>query len=53
MAPRVCVEAVRAQSGALTTPNAPYNLRFQTLAAGAFRHTDHRFEWARRVPGVG
>ncbi|MBC8082215.1 MAG: 3' terminal RNA ribose 2'-O-methyltransferase Hen1 [Hymenobacter sp.] len=29
----------------LTTPNATYNQKFEKLAAGAFRHADHRFEW--------
>lgn len=32
---------------AVTTPNADYNVLFPTLAAGAFRHRDHRFEWSR------
>jgi 3' terminal RNA ribose 2'-O-methyltransferase Hen1 len=31
----------------VTTPNAEYNVRWETLAAGAFRHADHRFEWTR------
>lgn len=31
----------------VTTPNAEYNVRFETLPAGTFRHTDHRFEWTR------
>ncbi len=31
----------------VTTPNAEYNVRFASLAAGAFRHRDHRFEWSR------
>ena len=31
----------------VTTPNAEYNARFATLAAGAARHPDHRFEWTR------
>ncbi|MFE4467232.1 3' terminal RNA ribose 2'-O-methyltransferase Hen1 [Leifsonia sp. NPDC056824] len=31
----------------LTTPNAEYNALYPTLAAGAFRHPDHRFEWTR------
>jgi 3' terminal RNA ribose 2'-O-methyltransferase Hen1 len=31
----------------VTTPNADYNTLFPALAAGAFRHTDHRFEWTR------
>jgi 3' terminal RNA ribose 2'-O-methyltransferase Hen1 len=32
----------------VTTPNADYNVRFPTLAAGAFRHRDHRFEFSRQ-----
>lgn len=31
----------------VTTPNAEYNALFPKLAAGAFRHPDHRFEWTR------
>ncbi|MEX5717748.1 3' terminal RNA ribose 2'-O-methyltransferase Hen1 [Geodermatophilus maliterrae] len=31
----------------VTTPNVEYNVRFEGLAAGAFRHRDHRFEWTR------
>nr|WP_246312894.1 3' terminal RNA ribose 2'-O-methyltransferase Hen1 [Leifsonia shinshuensis] len=31
----------------LTTPNAEYNALYPTLAAGSFRHPDHRFEWTR------
>ncbi len=31
----------------LTTPNAEYNVRFETLPAGRHRHADHRFEWTR------
>jgi len=31
----------------VTTPNADYNALFPGLAAGAFRHPDHRFEWTR------
>jgi 3' terminal RNA ribose 2'-O-methyltransferase Hen1 len=31
----------------VTTPNADYNVLFETLSAGAFRHDDHRFEWTR------
>jgi 3' terminal RNA ribose 2'-O-methyltransferase Hen1 len=44
---RVLFEAARPQMVVLTTPNAEYNVRFPTLAAGAFRHADHRFEWTR------
>ena len=28
-------------------PNVEYNVRFERLRAGAFRHRDHRFEWTR------
>lgn len=31
----------------ITTPNADYNALFPNLAAGGFRHPDHRFEWSR------
>jgi len=31
----------------VTTPNADYNVLFETLPAGQFRHADHRFEWSR------
>ncbi|MGI8868760.1 MAG: 3' terminal RNA ribose 2'-O-methyltransferase Hen1 [Mycobacteriales bacterium] len=31
----------------VTTPNVEHNARFADLAAGQFRHRDHRFEWTR------
>ena len=31
----------------VTTPNAEYNVRWETLPAGELRHPDHRFEWTR------
>jgi 3' terminal RNA ribose 2'-O-methyltransferase Hen1 len=31
----------------ITTPNVEYNVRFTSLAHGALRHRDHRFEWTR------
>lgn len=31
----------------ITTPNAEYNVLFDELKAGGFRHSDHRFEWTR------
>jgi 3' terminal RNA ribose 2'-O-methyltransferase Hen1 len=31
----------------VTTPNSEYNVLYPTLAAGRFRHPDHRFEWTR------
>jgi 3' terminal RNA ribose 2'-O-methyltransferase Hen1 len=31
----------------VTTPNSEYNVLYPSLAAGKFRHPDHRFEWTR------
>ena len=31
----------------VTTPNAEYNAMWPELAAGEFRHADHRLEWTR------
>jgi 3' terminal RNA ribose 2'-O-methyltransferase Hen1 len=31
----------------VSTPNREYNARYPDLAAGGFRHPDHRFEWTR------
>jgi 3' terminal RNA ribose 2'-O-methyltransferase Hen1 len=31
----------------ITTPNVEYNVRFERLEHGTFRHRDHRFEWTR------
>jgi hypothetical protein len=31
----------------VTTPNAEFNIRFGMLAAGQYRHADHRCEWTR------
>jgi 3' terminal RNA ribose 2'-O-methyltransferase Hen1 len=31
----------------VTTPNAEYNVTWESLPAGEFRHPDHRFEWTR------
>ncbi len=45
---RVLFESARPATIALTTPNAEYNVKWQTLPAGQFRHPDHRFEWSRR-----
>ncbi|HEY1775310.1 MAG TPA: 3' terminal RNA ribose 2'-O-methyltransferase Hen1 [Solirubrobacteraceae bacterium] len=36
----------------VTTPNADYNVRWETLPAGEFRHPDHRFEWTREQLGA-
>jgi len=37
----------RPRTAVVTTPNAEHNARYPGLAAGAFRHPDHRFEWSR------
>ncbi|SDM42490.1 3' terminal RNA ribose 2'-O-methyltransferase Hen1 [Catalinimonas alkaloidigena] len=44
---RVVFEFARPGTVVLTTPNADYNVRYESLTAGTFRHTDHRFEWSR------
>ncbi len=36
----------------LTTPNAEYNVVWDTLPAGEVRHPDHRFEWSRTEFGA-
>lgn len=44
---RVIFEFARPGTIVITTPNAEYNPKFETLPAGQFRHKDHRFEWTR------
>jgi 3' terminal RNA ribose 2'-O-methyltransferase Hen1 len=44
---RVLFEFARPQTVVVTTPNAEYNVKFETLPAGKMRHKDHRFEWTR------
>ena len=44
---RSIFESARPGLVVLTTPNAEYNALFENLAAGRFRHPDHRFEWTR------
>jgi 3' terminal RNA ribose 2'-O-methyltransferase Hen1 len=44
---RVLFEFARPGTVIVTTPNRDYNVRFETLPAGQFRHADHRFEWTR------
>ena len=36
----------------LTTPNAEYNAKYESLAAEDMRHADHRFEWSRAEFGA-
>lgn len=45
---RVLFECARPSTVVLTTPNAEYNVKFETMPAGQLRHTDHRFEWTRQ-----
>jgi 3' terminal RNA ribose 2'-O-methyltransferase Hen1 len=44
---RVLFECARPKHVVITTPNAEYNVKWETLPAGQFRHKDHRFEWTR------
>lgn len=44
---QVLFGAIGPRIAAITTPNAEYNVKYETLSAGLFRHTDHRFEWTR------
>jgi 3' terminal RNA ribose 2'-O-methyltransferase Hen1 len=45
---RVLFEFARPTTIVLTTPNQEYNVLWETLPAGHFRHADHRFEWTRQ-----
>jgi 3' terminal RNA ribose 2'-O-methyltransferase Hen1 len=44
---RVLFELAKPRTVVLTTPNREYNVTWEALPAGQFRHPDHRFEWAR------
>lgn len=44
---RVLFEFARPKTIVVTTPNREYNVTWETLQAGEFRHPDHRFEWTR------
>jgi 3' terminal RNA ribose 2'-O-methyltransferase Hen1 len=44
---RALFEFARPATVIVTTPNAEYNVKFENLPAGCFRHKDHRFEWSR------
>lgn len=44
---RVLFEFAKPKTVIITTPNSEYNVKFETLPAGKFRHSDHRFEWTR------
>lgn len=44
---RVLFECAKPKAIVITTPNREYNVKWETLPAGKFRHRDHRFEWTR------
>ncbi len=44
---RVVFEFTRPSLVLITTPNSEYNIKFENLPIGKFRHHDHRFEWTR------
>jgi 3' terminal RNA ribose 2'-O-methyltransferase Hen1 len=44
---RVLFEFAKPATVVMTTPNREYNVKFETMPAGSFRHKDHRFEWTR------
>lgn len=44
---RVLFASARPKIVVLTTPNREYNVKFEGMPAGKFRHGDHRFEWTR------
>ena len=44
----VLFEFAKPRTVVLTTPNREYNVTWETLPAGQFRHPDHRFEWTRQ-----
>jgi 3' terminal RNA ribose 2'-O-methyltransferase Hen1 len=49
---QVVFEFARPGAVIVTTPNAEFNVRFEGLAPGKFRHSDHRFEWTRAEFGA-
>jgi len=44
---RAIFECAKPKTVVVTTPNQEYNIKWESLPAGEFRHTDHRFEWTR------
>jgi 3' terminal RNA ribose 2'-O-methyltransferase Hen1 len=44
---RVVFEFAKPNWVFVTTPNCEYNVVWESLPAGEFRHADHRFEWTR------
>ncbi len=45
---RVVFQFARPGVVIITTPNVEYNVLFDNLPEGKFRHSDHRFEWTRK-----
>jgi 3' terminal RNA ribose 2'-O-methyltransferase Hen1 len=45
---RILFEFSHPSTVVITTPNAEYNVKYESLSAGVFRHSDHRFEWTRK-----
>lgn len=45
---RVVFEFAKPRTVVITTPNRDYNVMWETLPAGQYRHADHRFEWSRQ-----
>jgi 3' terminal RNA ribose 2'-O-methyltransferase Hen1 len=45
---RVLFEFAKPRTVVMTTPNREFNVKWETLGAGRFRHPDHRFEWTRQ-----
>lgn len=44
---RTVFEFARPRAVIVTTPNREFNVTWESLPAGRFRHADHRFEWSR------
>lgn len=44
---RVLFQCAQPKHVVITTPNREYNVKWETLSTGKFRHRDHRFEWTR------
>jgi 3' terminal RNA ribose 2'-O-methyltransferase Hen1 len=45
---RVLFDFARPTTVIVTTPNVEYNVRWESMPFGTFRHKDHRFEWTRQ-----
>lgn len=45
---RVVFAYAQPQTVVISTPNAEYNVVYESLDAKSFRHDDHRFEWTRK-----